>query len=478
MSRASNKIALLAAGMLLSACTVGPNFRPPAPPGTQSYTAAHDTPAPKGAPLMDTDKPMPSAWWQEFRSPPLDASMQEAFAHSPDLASAEATLAAARENVNATRGALFPQVQLNGSVARQKYGAALFGPSNFKIPPFTYYEIGPSLSYVLDYTGGLRRGVERDRALAEFQGYERDAAYLTLSGNLTMQALAMASARAELAAVTQVIAEDEKNLKLVQARFTAGAGTRTDILSAQSQLANDRAELPALHQSLDTARHAVAILAGHAPGDWNPPEFALADFHAPDTLPLSLPSELVHRRPDIMAAEAQLHAASASIGVATAALYPNITLTANTMQEALTPAQLFSLKSNAFAVAGNLTAPIFNGGTLQAKRRQAVDDYKAAEANYEKTVLQAFGQVADALQAIRNGTADVRDQREALRIAAANVDIARKSFAAGNSGILQVLDAERQRSQAQLGLSRAQAKLLTSEAQLYLALGGGAQLGG
>jgi NodT family efflux transporter outer membrane factor (OMF) lipoprotein len=220
------------------------------------------------------------------------------------------------------------------------------------------------------------------------------------------------------------------------------------------------------------ARHALSILTGKAPAEWSPPEFALADFTLPSELPVSLPSELVHRRPDIQAAEAQLHAASAAIGVATANLYPNLTLSATVTQQALTPGALFDSISNAYSLAAGLTQPIFEGGKLSAERRAALDNYKAALAVYRQTTLTAFGNVADRLQALSNDADRLHAEQAAADTAAQSLDLARRSYEAGNSGILDVIDAQRRNAQAQLGLARATAQRLMDTAELFLALGG------
>jgi NodT family efflux transporter outer membrane factor (OMF) lipoprotein len=243
-------------------------------------------------------------------------------------------------------------------------------------------------------------------------------------------------------------------------------------MTAQSQLASDRTQLPDLHQQESTARHALAILVGKAPAEWSPPDFALTDFTLPGEIPVSLPSDLVHRRPDILAAEAQLHVASAAIGVATANLYPNIDLTGVVTQQALTPGFLFNSVSNAWAVAANISQPIFDGGQLSAQRRAAVDNYQATLAIYRQTILTAFGDVADLLQALSNDSELLKAQTTAAETAGESLDLARRSFQSGNSGILDVIDAERRYAQAQVGLTRAKSQRLMDTAQLYLALGG------
>jgi NodT family efflux transporter outer membrane factor (OMF) lipoprotein len=259
---------------------------------------------------------------------------------------------------------------------------------------------------------------------------------------------------------------------LVQASIVAGSGTRVQRISAESQLASDRTLLPDLRQDESVARHALAILVGKAPAEWDAPAFALGDFTLPAEIPASLPSELIHERPDIRAAEAQLHVASAAIGVATANLYPKLDLTGMITQQALTPGLLFNSVANAWAIAANLSQPIFDGGQLSAQRRAALDNYRATLAIYRQTLLVAFGDVADRLEALSNDADRLSAQQEAARTAAQSLDLARRSYQAGNSGILDVIDAERRYAQAQLGLSRARAQRLLDTAQLFVALGG------
>jgi NodT family efflux transporter outer membrane factor (OMF) lipoprotein len=221
------------------------------------------------------------------------------------------------------------------------------------------------------------------------------------------------------------------------------------------------------------ATHALALLVGQAPGDWSAPEFKLEGFQPPAHIPLSLPSELVHRRPDILASEAQLHAATAAIGVASANLYPQIGLTANASLQATTLRSLFEANSVAWGYAGSLTQPIFNHGELRAKQRAAVESMHAALANYQQVVLNSFGQVADALEALNHDQDLIDSEQGAVTVAAENLELTRESYSAGNSGVLQVLEAQRQNLQARLGLVRAQSQRLQDYVQLLLALGSG-----
>jgi NodT family efflux transporter outer membrane factor (OMF) lipoprotein len=468
-----NKTPLIALplALLLGACMVGPDFKTPETQAAPTYAASGDTPLPADQQLA-LGKKIEGDWWAAFRSPALDAVIKQALADNQNIAAAKARVAAAQESVKSAGGALLPQVSVGGTMGYQKYGAALFGPAELTIPPFVYYTVGPTVSFPLDLFGGQRRTVEEKAALAEYRAHELNAAYLTLSANVTAQALASASARAQIAVLRGIVANDARNAELVETAVRFGSDTRTQLLAAQSQLASDRTLLPDVQQQQSTARHALALLVGKAPADWSPPDFALDDFTLPAEIPASLPSELVHDRPDIRAAEAQLHAASADIGVATANLYPKIDLTGTLTQQALTPGGLFNTVASAWGVAGNIVQPLFNGGQLSAERRAAIDRYSEALATYRQTILTAFGQVADRLQALANDAEEIRAQNTAAQAASASLELARTSFSFGNSGVLEVIDAQRRLSQAQLGYSRAKAQRLIDTAQLFLALGG------
>ena len=411
-------------------------------------------------------------WWRLFQSQPLDEVIRRATSNSHTLAAARSTLLEAQELVTAESGARYPQVSVDAGAGRQKYGAQFAGP--FNVPPFTYLAVGAAVSYTLDYTGKIARSVEQRQALAQYQRSEADAAYLALTGNVALQAMMIASIRAQLQAVSRLLAEDRDNLTLVRTAFVDGSVSKTDVLTAESQLASDETLLPPLYHQLAVARHALAVLVGQAPAHWSPPDFELGEIALPRELPVSLPSELVHRRPDILAAEAQLHAATAAVGIATANLYPQIILTASGGQQALPAAawQLFDRSGAAWSLISGLTAPIFDGGTLRAYRRAAIDELQASAERYQQTVLESFGQVADVLDALSQDGANLSAQMRAQAAAQSSLELSRESYGAGNAGILQVLDAQRQCEQAQLGFVRAQAQRYLDTTQLFLALGG------
>jgi NodT family efflux transporter outer membrane factor (OMF) lipoprotein len=284
-----------------------------------------------------------------------------------------------------------------------------------------------------------------------------------------MAALEIATIRAEIAAAQQTVAEDQKVIDIVHAAQAAGGEAPSASVSAKAQLAEDEAALPPLRQQLAQTRHALAQLVGQAPGDWSPPEFDLTSFAAPSAAPISLPSSLVRRRPDILAAEADLHAATADIGVATAQLYPDIRITANLAQTALSPTSLFTYNGTGWTLAGGIAQPIFHGGALKANRRAAIDAANAALARYKGTVIAAFTQVADVMSAIAQDDAEIAAQAHAQDEAAAAVRDDETAYKLGGGALLPVLDDERQLQAARRTLVLAQGRRLADIAQLYVA---------
>jgi NodT family efflux transporter outer membrane factor (OMF) lipoprotein len=462
----------------LAACTVGPDFiRPPAP-ADHGYLAPGEQGQAEHSDITDQQREAPGQrisgdWWTLFHSSDLDRVVKQAIAGNGDLAAAQSSLIRAQQQVVAAGGALYPQVDLSAAIDRERVNLTAATGAVTPTPVYNLYQVGPTITYALDLFGGLQRRVEQTGALAEVAGYQLDATYLALTGDVVVQALTIASLRAQIRATEDIIADDRQNLDLVRTAKAAGSTTEVDVLHAESQLANDRTLLPPLRQRLVVARHALAALVGQAPADWSPPDFDLDALQLPQDLPVSLPSALVRQRPDVLAAEAALHSASAAVGVATAAMYPDIALSANLLQEALFPGHLFQVASTAASVGAGVTAPLFHGGTLQAEKASAEADYRTALARYQQTVVRSFTQVADILQALANDADELAAQKRALASAEASLSLTRLSYSVGNVGVLQVLDAERQYQQARLGAVRAQAQRYLDTAQLFLAMGGG-----
>jgi NodT family efflux transporter outer membrane factor (OMF) lipoprotein len=446
--------------VLVPGCAVGPNFNGPPAVSSQHYDksaeqqlAARDGRV--GGQRVSSATGIDGDWWSTFQSAKLDTVMRKTVDGNLDLVAADATIAQANEAVSAARGGLRPQLDFGADGGRQHLGGAT---SNF-------YSVGPSVSYDLDVFGGTRRLVEERIAVADLQRHRYDAAYLTLTGDVASQALLQASARAQINAVQTLLADDRRNLELFQTGHRFGSATQVDIALARTQLAQDETLLPPLAQQRDSARHALSILASKGPADWVAPDFDLADFALPPDLPLSLPSEVAHERPDILAAEAQVHAASAAIGVATADLYPHLQLSASLGQAGPGIGTLWN-------VAAGLAAPIFHGGSLKANQRGSIDSYKASLAGYRQTVVRSLGQVADILQAINHDAEEYAAQARALAAAESSLRLNQAGFQAGEIDVLQVLDAERAYQRALLGHIQASTARYLDTVQLSLALGG------
>lgn len=459
----------------LAGCTVGPDFARPQAPAATGYQPAGEAPPPR---VVFGDGPE-QRWWTAFGSPQLNALVDQAIAHNRSLAASNATLAASRDEVRAIAGRRLPQIDANARADQQQVNLAAFGFSRNNPlapggnPEFNLYTVGGGISYDLDLFGGLRRSVEQSAAQAEAQQRQTEAAHLSIAGQVVNQVLTIAALNAQIATARALLADDQRNVDLTQKRRAGGEGTLVEVLNAQSQYAADRGDLPQLDQQLAEARHLLATLIGTTPDALPSTDIALDRLTLPATIPVALPSALVHRRPDILQAEAQLHAATAAIGVATARLYPDITLGATLTQGAPAVGDLVKNAFRGYDLFAGLTAPIFHGGTLKADRAAAVDRARASQASYEQTVLVAFSQVADLLSAMQNDTRSVADQQASVEIAERSRHLSRCSFEVGNSGILQVLETERLYQRASNGLVVARTRQFLNVARLYVATAGG-----
>jgi len=475
--------AALAAMAVLSGCEVGPDFLRPSPPAVESYVSPQkpelgSAGANEIAQRLKVGDAVIEGWWTLFHAPALDQVVQRAIADNRTLTAAKFTLAQAQQAVIQARGGLYPQIDLNASAERQRTSASRASQSTSSRAGggsdiFNLFSVGPTVSYAVDVFGQTARRIEQQEALAENQRYQLAAAYLTLTGNSVAQAITIASLRAQIGAIEEIVADDERNADLVRQQVAAGKAAQVDVLAAESQLANDRTQLPPLMQQLSAARHALSILVGQFPGQWSVPDFDLSGFALPADLPLTLPSELVHRRPDILAAESTLHANSAAIGVATAQMYPSLTLSGSVGTESLKTDTLFEHSTMFWSLALGIAAPIFHGGALEAQREGAVDAFQASFATYQQTVLQAFAQVSDTLRALEHDAQLIDDERNALDASESSLRLQQLSYAAGKTNLLQLLDAERVYQQARLGYERAEAQRYQDTAQLFLAMGGG-----
>jgi NodT family efflux transporter outer membrane factor (OMF) lipoprotein len=472
----------VALSLVIASCAVGPNFRTPEGTKADTYTSTAlpaQTESASGvggaAQQFATGRDIPAEWWTLFHSPPLDELIKQALKDSPTVEAAEAALRQSQEELNAFTGsAFYPQVDANALVTRQKISGAAFGQPDTKFRPFTLYNASVSVTYSLDIFGGARREMESLAAQVEYQRFQLEGAHLALTANIVTAAVQEALLRAQLQATQAIAADQEEQLGIVERQLQVGAAARTDVLLQRGKLAQTKASLAPLEKVLAQNRHQLAVLAGKLPSEASAlPEFTLNSFDLPQELPVTLPSALARQRPDIRAAESVLHAASAQVGVATANLYPHITLSGAYGSTAETTGVLFANGSSVWNLAAGLTQPLFHGGELRSKRRAAIATYDGAAANYRQTVLLAFQNVADVLRALEWDARALKAQTDADQAARDSLETARKQYQIGATSHLAVLLAESQYEEAHISLVQAEATRFADTAALFQALGGG-----
>ena len=465
---------------LLSACTIGPDFVRPAPPSTERYT---ETPMPDvtvstpglggAAQHLERGADLPSQWWDLFHSEALESLVRASIADSPTLAAAQAALRVAQENLAAGRGELlYPAIDAHGSATRQKISGATLGAPGLGTSLFTLYNANVGVSYALDLFGRERREIEGLESQVDFQKYQLEGAHLALTSNVVTTAVHEAAVRAQIRSTKEIIAAQERQLQVVQRQFELGAVSRSDVLAQQTQVAQTAATLPVLERDLAHTRNQLAVLAGRLPSDAGLPEFELDSLTLPQEIPVSLPSSLARQRPDILASEALLHQASADIGVATANLYPQITLTGSFGGESLRLADLFAGPS-VWSIGAGLLQPLFHGGALTARKRAAIAAYDQAAAQYRESVLLGFQNVADTLHALDDDARVLQAQASAEASARDGLALAERQFNLGAISYLTLLNAQRQFHLATIALTQAQANRYADTAALFQALGGG-----
>jgi len=471
----------LAVSLAVGGCAVGPDFKAPDAPAAAgtSYTPLpmpSQTDSAKGfagdAQRFVAGKDVPADWWTVFHSDELNALVKAALEHNPSMAGAQAALRQAEESYKAESGSLlYPNVNAQFSAEREHASAvSTFTPGG---AVFNVYSPSVNVSYTIDAFGASRRELENVHAAIDYQRYQLEATYLTLSSNVVITAIREASARAQLKATHEVLDSQLKALSVIETQFKVGAIPRTTLLTQRNQVAQTQATIPALEKELAQARHQLSVYVGKLPSESGLPEFQLESLQLPVELPLSVPSNLVRQRPDIRANEALLHEASAQIGVATANQYPQITLTGSYGFQALHPGDMFSSNSASWSIAAGLLQPLFNGGALSAKRRAAVAAYDQANAQYQSTVLTAFQNVADALRALDSDASTLKSQAEVEALAHESMELGTQQYRLGGISYLVLLDAERTYQQAHVTLVQAQAVRFSDTAALFQALGGG-----
>ncbi len=460
---------------MLAACTVGPDFRAPAAPATARLTEAPlaartvaAATAGGGAQSLVIGRNIPGDWWTMFHSEQITALVTRAVAANPDVAAAQATLREARENTRAEQGSLFPQLTANVSSTREHN--ALVSPSGSS---YSVLSGALNLSYTLDAFGGIRRQVEQLGAQADYQRFELEATYLTLTANVVGAAITEASLQAQIDTTRDIVRAYTAALDLTRRRFELGGVSRVDVLQQQSLLDTQAATLPGLQKQLQQQRNQLAVYLGELPSQYATPTLELASLALPAELPVSLPSSLVAQRPDIQAYAALLHSATATIGVAIANTLPQISLTGSYGRDGEGLASLFSPAGIVWSIAASLTQPIFEGGTLRARKRAADAAAEVAAAQYSSTVNTAFQNVADTLVAIQRDAETLAADLAAQKTASASLAVAQAQYQAGGGTYLNVLTAEQSDQNARLLLITARAARFTDSVALFQALGGG-----
>jgi NodT family efflux transporter outer membrane factor (OMF) lipoprotein len=461
---------------VIAGCAVGPDFSRPAARPDKSYVNGGDPTATVRADgtaqTFDPNAKLPADWWELFQCPKLNDVINEALADNPGLQAAQASLRQSQDLLRSGYGIFYPQADGTFAATRQRYTPLKMG-QNLQPSVFNLFTLSASASYAVDVFGGERRFVEGLAAQADLQRNTERAAYLTLSANIANAMIAQAAYRAEIEATEQLIGLQQRQVQLAEVQAQAGTEPYSSVLTLQSQLASDKATIPQLQQRLDQTDDLLASLAGHTPAEWKAPRIDFAEITLPSNLPVNLPSDLTRQRPDILEAEAALHAASANIGVATAAMLPSVTLSGTYGANNTSLGQLGAANATFWGMAANATAPIFEGGTLWYKRKAAVENFREATALYQQTVLGAFAQVADTLRALQHDAEILEAQDEAVEAAQKALHLVQANFQAGLANYSDVMIADVQYHQAKIADLQAIALRYQDTVALFVALGGG-----
>jgi NodT family efflux transporter outer membrane factor (OMF) lipoprotein len=468
--------------LLLAGCMVGPNFKKPAAPDVSGYTTTplpttSNTASVPGGEAQHFDKiDIPGQWWWLFHSKALNDLIERALSANPDIKAAQAALTVARENVLAQKGAFYPSVSGSFSASRHKTSQELSPATASGALYYSLYTHQVTVSYVPDVFGLNRRTVESLQAQAEQARFALLASHITLSSNVVSAAIQEASLRAQIDATRQLIAISSNLVQVVRNQLAKHAATRADLAAQESQLAQINATLPPLLKQLALQRDLLAALSGGFPSQKLAEKFELSSLDLPQRLPVSLPSQVVEQRPDVRQAEETMHSASAQIGVAVANRLPNFNLTADAGTMALTAAKMFSAGAGFWDLGASVTQPIFQGGTLLHRERAARAAYVQAAEQYRSTVVTAFQNVADTLNALQGDADALKSAAAAADAAKVTLDLTRRQLevgAAGEANELALLNAEQTYQQAAINRIQAQANRYADTAALFQALGGG-----
>jgi len=465
--------------LLAGSCAVGPDFKQPAAPDADAYavspvaTAGTAGVAGGEAQRFMRGGDIAADWWTLFHSPPLNELIEHSLTNNPDLKAAQAALAAAREGVLAQRGAYYPSVSGSFSASRQRQAGTISPTPASNVLLYNLFTPEVSVSYVPDVFGLNRRTVESLQAQAEGARFQMIATYNTLTANVVVTAIQQGSVQQQIEATHELIDINTRLLEILRYQFARGYANGLDVAAQESQLAQVSATLPPLNKQAAQLRDLMATLAGEFPSQAPAGGFELASLRLPEDLPVSLPADLVRQRPDVRQAQADLHAASARIGIAVANRLPNVTLSAATGSTALAINQLLTSGTGFWSVGADLTAPIFQGGALLHQERAAKAAYEQAAAQYRSTVLAACQNVADTLAALAEDAEGLKAASAAADAAKVTLDLAQRQWQDGYAPYLALLSAQQAYQQALINLVQAQASRYADTAALFQALGGG-----
>ncbi|WP_020648943.1 efflux transporter outer membrane subunit [Solimonas variicoloris] len=464
--------ATLAGLVLLAACAVGPDYRRPE---VASAATGFKESGADWRPAQPNDAIERGAWWQLFGDAQLDALVQQLQISNQTIAAAQARYAQARALVAEQRASLFPTIDLSASVTRSgnksSSGVVTGGTVSSGGGVRNTYQASLGASWEPDVWGRIRRSVENAAANAEASAADLAAARLSAQGELVTNYLSLREADAELALLRATVDGYARALAIARNRYQAGVAPRTDLLSAQSQLYSAQADLEGVQRTRATLEHAIAVLLGKSPADFS---LAPADWNGvvPE-VPLLLPSELLQRRPDIAAAERSVAAANASIGIAQAAWFPSLPLSASYRSSASHLRDLFDSSSLIWSLGASATETLLDFGARKAQVAQARAAYDAAVADYRQTTLAAFQDVEDQLSAAR-----VLERQHALReqasaVADENERLILNQYRAGQISFSEVVVAQASAASARRALVQAALDRQTTAVALIQALGGG-----
>jgi len=468
---------VLSGSALLYGCAVGPDFHRPVAASADRYTLQSlpppDSPDGSARPALIPDQDPPADWWKGFGSSQIDDLVERALRANPSLRAAEATLRQSLENVAAQRGLYFPTAQASADASRNRDAVEVLSPTlTSGAASYSLFTPQVTVSFVPDLLGGNRRQVEALQATAEANRDQYEATYLTLIANVVSAAIQGAGLRTQIAATREVIGLERESLEVMRRQLELGAIAESDVLAQDAALAQLETTLPQLQKSLDLQHDLLAALTGALPAEAAAGSLALAELQLPAQIPIGVPSRLVERRPDVRAAEAQLHAATAAVGVAIANMLPQLTLSGTLGEVSTQASQLFKGSSEFWTLGATLSQTLFAGGTLLHRERAARAGIDIAGAQYRLAVLTAFQNVADALRALNADAEVLHAQERAYAAAGASLRIMHRQFELGAVSYLSLLSAQQTYQQTVAGRAQALTNLYLDTAALYQALGG------